>query len=134
MRIAYYIQNYTVKYWIVSVFIISERLILTSIVRSCSAFWVTNTRQQDKCIAQRVPFHTTEYIIWWWLFIYMATACTQPDKRAMLISFNSRGSHWLENRTMRRIFGPKRNANWEWRRLHIEELHSFVYFRTVHII
>jgi hypothetical protein len=31
----------------------------------------------------------------------------------------------FENRTLRRIFGPKRNANREeWRRLHNEKLHS----------
>ena len=30
----------------------------------------------------------------------------------------------FENRTQRRIFGPKRNENGEWRRLHNEELHS----------
>ena len=30
----------------------------------------------------------------------------------------------FENRILRRIFGPKRDENWEWRRLHNEELHS----------
>ena len=30
----------------------------------------------------------------------------------------------LGNRTMRIIFGPKRDENGEWRRLHNEELHS----------
>ena len=30
----------------------------------------------------------------------------------------------FENRILRRIFGPKRDENGEWRRLHIEELHS----------
>ena len=30
----------------------------------------------------------------------------------------------FENRILRRIFGPKRNENGEWRRLHNEELHS----------
>ena len=30
----------------------------------------------------------------------------------------------FENRIMRRIFGPKRDENGEWRRLHNEELHS----------
>ena len=30
----------------------------------------------------------------------------------------------FENRILRRIFGPKRDANGEWRRLHNEELHS----------
>ena len=29
-----------------------------------------------------------------------------------------------ENRILRRIFGPKRDENGEWRRLHNEELHS----------
>ena len=29
----------------------------------------------------------------------------------------------VENRILRRIFGPKRNENVEWRRLHNEELH-----------
>ena len=30
----------------------------------------------------------------------------------------------FENRILRRIFGPKRDENGEWRRLHNEELHS----------
>ena len=30
----------------------------------------------------------------------------------------------FENRILRRIFGPKRDENEEWRRLHNEELHS----------
>ena len=30
----------------------------------------------------------------------------------------------FENMTLRRIFGPKRDENGEWRRLHNEELHS----------
>ena len=30
----------------------------------------------------------------------------------------------FENKILRRIFGPKRDANREWRRLHDEELHS----------
>ena len=30
----------------------------------------------------------------------------------------------FENRILRRIFGPKRDANSEWKRLHNEELHS----------
>ena len=30
----------------------------------------------------------------------------------------------FENRILRRIFGPKRDENWEWRRLHNEKLHS----------
>ena len=30
----------------------------------------------------------------------------------------------IENMILRRIFGPKRNENREWRRLHNEELHS----------
>ena len=29
-----------------------------------------------------------------------------------------------ENRILRRIFGPKRDENGEWRRLHNEELHT----------
>jgi hypothetical protein len=33
----------------------------------------------------------------------------------------------FENRTLRRIFGPKTNANGEWRRLHNEEL-QFILF------
>ena len=31
----------------------------------------------------------------------------------------------IENRILRRIFGPKRDENGVWRRLHNEELHSF---------
>ena len=30
----------------------------------------------------------------------------------------------FENRILRRIFRPRRDTNGEWRRLHIEELHS----------
>ena len=30
----------------------------------------------------------------------------------------------FENRIMRRIFGPKKDANWKWRRFHKEEIHS----------
>ena len=30
----------------------------------------------------------------------------------------------FENRILRRIFGPKRDVNGEWRRLHNEELHN----------
>ena len=30
----------------------------------------------------------------------------------------------FENRILRRIFGPKRDENGEWRRLHNEKLHS----------
>ena len=38
----------------------------------------------------------------------------------------------FENRILRRIFGPKRDKNGEWRRLHIEELDSL--FRSPNII
>ena len=31
----------------------------------------------------------------------------------------------FQNRILRRIFGPKRDENGEWRRLHNEELHSW---------
>jgi hypothetical protein len=34
----------------------------------------------------------------------------------------------FENRILRRIFGTKRYANGEWRRLHNEEIHKFVPF------
>ena len=36
----------------------------------------------------------------------------------------------FENRILRRIFGPKRDENGEWRRLHNEEL----FVGTVHLI
>ena len=36
----------------------------------------------------------------------------------------------FENRILRQIFGPKRDENGEWRRLHNEEINSF----TVHLI
>jgi hypothetical protein len=34
----------------------------------------------------------------------------------------------FQNRFVRRIFGPKRDENVEWRRHHKDELHSFVPF------
>ena len=40
------------------------------------------------------------------------------SNRAVLINVG------FENRILRRIFGPKRDENGEWRRLHNEELHS----------
>ena len=38
----------------------------------------------------------------------------------------------VENRILRRIFGPKRDENGEWRRLHNEELHSL--YRSPYIV
>ena len=38
----------------------------------------------------------------------------------------------FENRILRRIFGPKRDENEEWRRLHNEELHSL--YRSPNIV
>ena len=38
----------------------------------------------------------------------------------------------FENRILRRIFGPKSDANGEWRRLHNEELHSL--YRAPNIV
>ena len=38
----------------------------------------------------------------------------------------------FENRILRRIFGPKRDENREWRRLHNEELHSL--YRSVNVV
>ena len=38
----------------------------------------------------------------------------------------------FENRVLGRIFGPKRDANGEWRRLHNEELHSL--YRSPNIV
>ena len=42
-------------------------------------------------------------------------------------SLTLREECWLklfENRILRRIFGPKKDEKWEWRRLHSEELYS----------
>ena len=39
-----------------------------------------------------------------------------------------------ENRILRRIFGPKRDANGEWRRFHNEELHSLYRSPNVRVI
>jgi hypothetical protein len=38
----------------------------------------------------------------------------------------------FENRILRRIFGPKRDENGEWKRLHYEELHSL--YRSPNIV
>ena len=38
----------------------------------------------------------------------------------------------FENRILRRIFGPKRDENGEWRRLHNEELHTL--YRSPNIL
>ena len=38
----------------------------------------------------------------------------------------------FENRILRRIFGPKRDENGEWRRLHDQELHSL--YRSPNIV
>ena len=38
----------------------------------------------------------------------------------------------FENRVLRRIFGPKRDENGEWRRLHNEKLHSL--YRSPNIV
>ena len=38
----------------------------------------------------------------------------------------------FENRILRRIFGPKKDSNGEWRRLHNEELHSW--YRSPNIV
>ena len=38
----------------------------------------------------------------------------------------------FENRILRRIFGPKRDENGEWRRLHNEELNSL--YRSLNIV
>ncbi|PNF23361.1 hypothetical protein B7P43_G13168 [Cryptotermes secundus] len=37
----------------------------------------------------------------------------------------------LENRALRRIFGPKRNVREDWRKLHNEELNDAYYFSSV---
>ena len=37
----------------------------------------------------------------------------------------------FENRILKRIFGPKRNEDGDWRRLHNEEVHSFRTFRVI---
>ena len=38
----------------------------------------------------------------------------------------------FDNRILRRIFGPKRDENGDWRRLHNEELHSL--YRSPNIV
>ena len=50
------------------------------------------------------------------IYIYYITWSLTLRERCRLRVF--------ENRILRRIFGPKRDENGEWRRLHNEELHS----------
>ena len=38
----------------------------------------------------------------------------------------------FENRIVRRIFGPKRDDNWDWRSLHNEKLHSL--YRSLNVV
>ena len=38
----------------------------------------------------------------------------------------------FENRILRRIFGPKRDENGEWKRLHNEDLHSL--YRSPNVV
>ena len=40
------------------------------------------------------------------------------------VNFHKTKGRLFENRILRRILGPKRDENEEWRRLHNEELHS----------
>ena len=49
------------------------------------------------------------------LYVCEAWSLTLREKRRLRV---------FENRIPRRIFGPKRDENGEWRRLHNEEFHS----------
>ena len=49
-----------------------------------------------------------------------------------LILSEKRRLRVFEKRILRRIFGPKRDENGEWTRLHNEELHSF--YRSPNIV
>ena len=51
-----------------------------------------------------------------------------------MVSYSKGGSRLslFENRIMRKIFGPERDENGEWKRLHNEELHSLC--RTPNIV
>jgi hypothetical protein len=54
------------------------------------------------------------------------------------LSLTSRKEHWqrvFENRVLRKIFGPKREEDGSWRKLHNDEIHSRYYIsNTVRVI
>ena len=45
--------------------------------------------------------------------------------------FTGRRLRVFKNRNLRRIFGPKRDENGEWRRLHNEEIHSLYHSSNI---
>ena len=55
------------------------------------------------------------FILWFVLYGCETWSLTLREESRLMV---------FENRILRRIFGPKRDENGEWRRLHDEVLHS----------
>ena len=62
----------------------------------------------------------------------MASCTTYFCKMVSYIKRRTQPKDTLKNKILRRIFGPEKNENREWRRLHSEDLHIF--YRSPNII
>ena len=64
--------------------------------------------------------------------VFLCCSCISSDNCAPLKIKQPKNGYYVNVnkgcRPLRRIFGPKRDENGEWRRLHNEKLHSFLPF------